>query len=294
MRLLFLTASAELTQRLIAEAAAVLAGAGIETSRLEAETMLAEAAGGTRAALVAGLAPIDATARVRYASMVKRRAKREPLAYILGRREFYSLEFEVSPAVLVPRPETEGLVDAALEAVGSRQNVRVLDIGTGSGAIALAVAANASQAEVVATDNSSAALRVAERNMMRLGVAGRVQLRLADCFEARDGGDPFGRFDIVVSNPPYVPDSEFDQLEPEIRLYEPRCALEGGADGLAFYRRMAAGLNSHLRRDGVAILEIGANQSAAVTDILRRNGAVSVIVATDLAGLPRVVIAHFE
>ena len=271
----------------------MLARAGIETCRLEAEAMLAEAVGTTRAAVVAGLVPIDAPAREWYMSMVKWRARREPLAYILGRKEFYSLEFEVSPAVLVPRPETEAVVDAALEVAALRPNVRLLDIGTGSGAIALAVAANASQVEGVATDNSSAALRVAEGNAMRLGVAGRVELRLADCFEARDGGDPVGRFDVIVSNPPYVPDSEIDQLEPEISLYEPRCALAGGADGLAFYRRVAAGLNSHLRHDGVAILEIGMNQSAAVGDILRRHGAVKVAVAADLAGLPRVVIAHF-
>jgi release factor glutamine methyltransferase len=286
-------ASAETTQRLIDEAAAELARADIETSRLEAEAMLAQAAGTTRAAVVAGLAPIDATVHERYTSMVKRRAKREPLAYILGRKEFYSLELEVSPAVLVPRPETEAVVDAALEIAASRQHVTLLDIGTGSGAIALAVAANANQVEVVATDNSSAALRVAERNAMRLGVAGRVQLCLADCFEARDSGHPLGRFEVIVSNPPYVPDSEIDQLEPEIRLYEPRCALAGGVDGLAFYRRVAAGLNSHLRHGGVAILEIGANQSAAVADILRRHGAVKLTVAADLAGLPRVVIAHF-
>jgi release factor glutamine methyltransferase len=284
---------AEVSQGMIAEAAAAFARAGVKNCRLDAEAMLAEAARTTRAAVLAGLVAIDASAAKRYAAMVRRRVRREPLAYIFGRKEFYSLEFEVSPAVLVPRPETEAIVSAALQIIGHRLGTRLLDIGTGSGAIALAIAVNASAVRVVATDDSRAALEIAQRNAVRLGVAARVQFRLADCFEAGDDSGPLGRFDLIVANPPYVKDGEIGQLEPEISRYEPRGALAGGDDGLDFYRRIAPGLPFHLERSGTVIFEIGANQSAAVVEIFRRNGATSIRVATDLGGLPRVVIAHF-
>ncbi len=313
------------TGRLIVQAAAALAAAGIENPRLDAEALLAAASHSTRVALVSGSATIDDDARERYAAMVSRRARREPLAYILGRKEFYSLEFEVTPAVLIPRPETETVVTAALEFVAARGNYggapvgpafqpvkmtawkgcptspagrdacpTILDIGTGSGAIALAIAANAPSARVIATDISAGALAIARWNAARLKVGARVQFRQADCFEPADNLGPLGRFDVIVCNPPYVKDGEIAKLAPEISRYEPRAALSGGRDGMDFYRRIASRLAAHLERYGAAIFEIGADQSTPVAEILSSAGAATIRVIADLAGLPRVVVAYFR
>jgi release factor glutamine methyltransferase len=276
------------------EAAAQLASAGIENPSLDAEMLLAAACHSSRAAVVSGLAEIDDIARQRYAAMIARRVQREPLAYILGRKEFYSLEFEVGPAVLIPRPETEAVVSTALEFVRDRVNARVCDLGTGSGAIALAIAANGPAAQLTATDISAEALAIARRNAARLGLASRVRFRLADCFEPLDGTGRLCRFDLVVSNPPYIIDDHIARLAPEICRYEPRVALAGGHDGLALYRRIAQALPDQLERNGRAIVEIGADQLSAVAQIMRNAGATSVKAVRDLAGLSRVVVAHFK
>jgi len=277
---------------LITEAAAELAAAGIENPRLDAEAMLAAASHSSRVAVVSGLAEIDCAARERYAAMAARRMRREPLAYILGCKEFYSLEFEVTSAVLIPRPETETVVFAALEFIKGHAKARVLDLGTGSGAIALAIAANAPGAELTATDISPEALTIARRNAARLSLGSRVQFRLADCFTPMDDLGQLGRFDLIVSNPPYIRDREIATLAPEISRYEPCAALAGGPDGLEFYRRMGTALTENLERDGSVIVEI-ADQSAAVNEIMRNAGATSIRVIPDLADLPRVVVAHF-
>lgn len=281
-------------RRLIAEGAAELASAGIENPRLDAETMLAAACHSSRAAVISGLVEINQSARERYAAMISRRSRREPLAYILGHKEFYSLEFEVTPAVLIPRPETETVVSAALELIQDRAHVRVCDLGTGSGAIALAIAANAPAAQLTATDISAEALAIARRNAARLELAARVRFRLADCFEPIDSTEPLGRFDLIVSNPPYINDDQIAGLAPEICRYEPRAALAGGRDGLEIYRRIAPALTVHLEKNGCAIVEIGADQLAAVAEIMRDAGATSIKVVRDLARLPRVVAAHFK
>jgi release factor glutamine methyltransferase len=226
--------------------------------------------------------------------MIARRLRREPLAYILGRKEFYSLEFEVTPCVLIPRPETETVVAAALQFIRRYPKARVCDLGTGSGAIALAIAANAPAAQLTATDISAEALAVARRNAARFELGARVRFRLADCFEPIDGMGPLGRFDLIVSNPPYVQEDQIAELDPEISRYEPRTALAGGHDGLEFYRRMAPALADNLEKNCSAILEIGADQSDAVTEIMRNVGATGVEVLHDLANLPRVVVAHFK
>lgn len=280
-----------LETRLIADAAAELASAGVENPRLDAETMLAAACHSSRAAVICGLARIDGSARERYAAMIMRRRRREPVAYILGRREFYSLEIEVTPAVLIPRPETEAVVAAALEFIRCQPDARVCDLGTGSGAIALAIAANAPAAQLTATDISAEALAIARRNAVRCGLASRVRFRRADCFEPIDGTGPLGRFNLIVSNPPYIRADQIAGLAPEISNYEPCLALAGGADGLELYRRMALALTEHLENDGSAIVEIGAEQSHAVTGIMRKAGATGIKVVRDLAGLPRVIVA---
>jgi release factor glutamine methyltransferase len=278
---------------LIAEVSAELAAAGIENSRLDAEIMLAAACDSSRVAIISGLAEINHIARERYAAMIARRRRREPLAYILGRKEFYSLEFEVTSAVLIPRPETEIAVSTALEFIQGHANARVCDLGTGSGAIALAIAANAATAQLTATDISADALAIARRNAVRLGLASRVRFRLADCFKPLDSMLPPGRFDLIVSNPPYIRKDQIGSLAPEISRFEPRAALAGGHDGLELYRRVAPALMGHLEKNGSAIVEIGAEQPAAVTEIMRNAGATSIKVVHDLAGRPRVVIARF-
>ncbi len=280
--------------QLIAEGAARLASAGIDNLRLDSEIMLAAACHCSRAALISGLAEINHVAHERYTAMIERRIRREPLAYILGHKEFYSLEFEVTPAVLIPRPETETVVSAALEFIQDRANAQVCDLGTGSGAIALAIAANAPAAQLTATDISAEALAIARHNAARLELASRVRFRLADCFEPLDSMGPLGRFDLIVSNPPYIEDDQIGSLAPEIGCYEPRAALAGGHDGLEFYRRIASALADHLKRNGAAIVEIGAVQSAAVTEIMRNAGGTRIKVVRDLAGMPRVVVACFQ
>ena len=272
-------------------AARTLARARVESPHLDAEILIAEAAGVTRANLFAGSIELDDETQRRFDSLIRRRAAREPLAYIVGHKEFYSLEFEVTPAVLVPRPETETIVDLALKFAAERRNCRLLDIGTGCGAIALAIASNAPGVRVVATDISRDALGIAHRNTIRLGLESRVRFVHADCWDTLDGSEPLERFDIVVSNPPYVCDSEIARLEPEIRDFEPRVALGGGPDGLNFYRRIAAGLGDHLSDGGAVILEVGKGQAAAVAAMLQAAGCVDVSVSNDLSGILRVVHA---
>ena len=272
-------------------AARRLAQARVENPRLDAELLLAQAAGVTRAILFAGSIELHDETQRRFEALIRRRVAREPLAYITGRKEFYSLEFEVGPGVLVPRPETETIVDVALEFAAERRNCRLLDIGTGCGAIALAIASNAPGVRVVATDISTDALAIAHRNAVRFGLESRARFVHADCWDTLDGGEPLGWFDIVVSNPPYVCDSEIARLEPEIRNFEPRVALDGGPDGLESYRRIVAGLGDHLVDGGAVVLEVGEGQAAAVAAMLQAAGCVDVSVLNDLSGTPRAVHA---
>jgi release factor glutamine methyltransferase len=273
-------------------AARRLARARVENPRLDAELLLAQAAGVTRAILFAGSIELHDETLRRFEALIRRRAAREPLAYITGRKEFYSLEFEVTPAVLVPRPETETIVDVALKFAAEHRNCRLLDIGTGCGAIALAIVSNAPGVRVVATDISMDALAIAHRNAVRLGLESGMRFVHADCWDTLDGGEPLGWFDIVVSNPPYVCDSEIARLEPEIRNFEPRIALDGGPDGLESYRRIVAGLGDHLFDGGVVILEVGNGQADAVGEMLQAAGCVDVRVSNDLSGIPRAVHAR--
>ena len=286
-------AQATSMSRALDEAVSRLAAAGVESARLDAELLLAAALGITRAAMIAAPAALPADALTRFQSMVARRESREPVAYILGRKEFYSLDFEVSPAVLIPRPETEMLVSAALESIAHLPAPRVLDVGTGSGAIAISIAVNSPAAGVVATDISADALAVAQRNAAAHRVVDRVALRLADCLEVRDAGAPLGRFDLIAANPPYIDDAAVAALMADVRDYEPRVALSGGAgaDGLEFYRRIAAGARDHLGARGEVVVEVGAAQSRDVVGIFERAGLNPLAVIDDLAGLHRVVRA---
>jgi release factor glutamine methyltransferase len=253
-----------------------LAAAEVETPRLDAELLLAEATGWDRAGLATDSETgVPADAARRFGEMVRRRLRREPVAYILGRKGFRDLELAVDRRVLIPRPETELLIELALE-MGPR---RVLDMGTGSGAIALAIADELPGCEVVATDTSPAALEVARANAARLGFAERVEFVEA---MLPDGGE----FDLVLANLPYVAETEWAGLEPEVTEWEPREALLAGPDGLDVIRAavaVAAPVATALA------LEVGAGQAPAVSELLFEAGFATVETRPDLAGVPRVV-----
>jgi release factor glutamine methyltransferase len=276
---------------LLRDAIAKLNGAGIPDAYLDAELMLAEAASLSRIQVLTLAHKPDDEAAARFEHMVEQRAARMPLAYILGRREFYSIELKVDSSVLIPRPETETLVKAALDFINAREGLRILDLGTGSGAIALALALRAPSAQIVATDLSPSALAIAQKNAESFGVSGRIDFVHADCWSRVGSDADLGRFDMIVANPPYIAEADLDVLEPEVRLYEPRIALTAGADGLAFYRRIAKGLVGHLALGGGVLLELGYSQAQAVAGIVRDAGMESVRLIRDLAGIQRVAVA---
>jgi release factor glutamine methyltransferase len=252
-----------------------LTAAGVDTPRLDAEVLLAAAMGVDRAIVVAdrsrGIEPEAARA---FQDAIRRRSRREPVAYILGRRGFRHLELDVDPRVLVPRPETEHLVEAALRLP---QGARLVDVGTGSGAIALALKHERPDLDVVATDLSADALAVARANGERLGLD--VEWRQGDLLAGVD------RADAVVSNPPYVEVGA--QVDPEVG-YEPRMAVLAGTDGLVFYARLAPAAAAVGAR--FVGFEVGEGQAADVAEIARDAGFADVDVIDDLAGIPRVVV----
>jgi release factor glutamine methyltransferase len=269
------------------DATASLRAAGVPAADLDALLLLAEVTGLGKAAVLAHpertLASDEAS---RYAALVARRAGREPLAYVLGRREFYGRDFVVTPAVLVPRPETELLVELALEFLRDPHLADhwPMDIGTGSGALAVTLAAERG-ARLLATDRSAAALAVARANAARHGVAERVYLLCADLMEGI-----VGPLALVVANLPYIPTTTFNTLAPEVAAHEPRLALDGGPDGLALIWRLLDQARTRLTPGGVLLLEIGADQGGAVRAAAAQYlpGA-DVAVIQDLAGWDRVV-----
>ncbi len=256
--------------------------AGVETPRLDAELLLAAAIGSDRSYLAANPeAEIPPAAARRFAEMVRRRLRREPVAYILGRRGFRQLELAVDPRVLIPRPETELLVELALEL----RPRTVLDVGTGSGALALAIAAELPDAEVTATDTSAGALVVAAANAERLGLTARV-----DLFEGTL--PPRGEeFDLVVANLPYVSERDWGDLQREVTEWEPREALLAGPEGLDVFRSAVPALAAVA---GTLALEIGQGQAAAVGGLLRAVGYQAIELRPDLAGIERLVIGRRE
>jgi release factor glutamine methyltransferase len=262
-------------------AADAFAAAGIDTPRLDAEVLLAEATGLDRVRLAAdpGLG-VEARAARDFGAMVRRRVRREPVAYILGRKGFRRIELEVDPRVLVPRPETELLVEIALEL----QPATVLDIGTGSGAIALALADELPAAAITATDTSLDALAVAQRNRGRLGADERVRLAYGSL-------EP-GPFELVVANLPYVGEGEWQGLAAEIREFEPREALVAGPTGLEAIDALLAELSLAEELPGGVALELGQGQAPVVAELLRRAGFDRVESRRDLAGIQRVVLGR--
>lgn len=218
----------------------------------------------------------------RYMGLLERRLEGEPIAYLLGEREFYGLTFKVSPATLIPRPETELLVELALQRIQPHCAFRVLDLGTGSGAIALSIAHARPKAEVVAVDASAAALDVAQFNAKRLGL-GNVTLLQSDWFSVLQGE----RFDMIVSNPPYVATDDVHLGQGDVR-FEPLTALASGADGLEDIRRICAQAKAHLNADGWLLFEHGYDQAEPVRALLQQAGFEEILSARDLSGIERV------
>ena len=267
---------------LLARAAAQLAAVSA-SARLDAEVLLAHVLDCERSALIAhpAQAVADAPATA-FHSLLLRRQRGEPVAYLTGRREFWSLSLALTPAVLVPRPETEVLVELALARLPAGEPSAVLDLGTGSGAIALALATERPTAHITATDVSSAALAVARANAQRLGLA-QLRFRQGDWFKAVSSE----RFDLVVCNPPYVA-----ATDPHLATLhaEPATALVAGATGLEAFERVVPAAREHLREDGWLLLEHGADQAAAVKNLLERHGFHDVTSHPDYSGTPRVTL----
>ncbi len=275
-------------RRLLAWTEDFLRKKGIEPARLEAQILLAHALGWQKIDLyVRHEEEPSEDQRSAFREMIRQRAEGMPAAYLVGHREFYSLSFAVSPAVLIPRPETETLVVQALGVIGTIESPRVLDLGTGSGCIAIALTKHHKTARLTAVDVSAAALAVANGNAKKHGVADRLTFREGDWFEPVPGEV----FDAIVSNPPYIADAEFAEIDTSVRNFEPRTALAGGPDGLAFYRRLAAQSAEHLVPGGSILVEIGTTQGPAVREMFEaRIGPTKVL--ADSTSRPRVVIAR--
>lgn len=253
-----------------------------DTPRLDAELLLADALRIQRPAMLLRQADLDVPER--FASMVERRARHEPVAYIIGRQAFWDLDLTVTPDVLIPRADSEALIDAAVETFAQRTApARILDLGTGSGALLLAALSVFPQATGIAIDASAAALAVAGDNARRLNFAGRSQW-LHRSWRSDRWTDGLGRFDLVLCNPPYIEDDA--SLDPMVKAYEPHAALFAGAEGIDEYQILLPQIPTLLTRQGVAIFEIGATQTAAVSDLARIAGLTSEL-RRDLAGNPR-------
>ncbi len=299
---------------LLRQAVQTLESAGVENSRLEAQLLLALALGVTRTQVLAGLyAEPDARQRQEFARLVEARARRVPLAYLRGTQEFYGLTFAVTPAVLIPRPETELLVAFALEKLplppapspkgkgeielsplpilGEGSGVRTFaDVGTGSGCIAIATLVHCPEACAAAFDISAEALTLARRNAASNGVAERIRFVRGDLLT----GASDAAFDVIVSNPPYIPSAEITALQAEVRDYEPHVALDGGADGLDLQRRLFREARRALRPGGWLGVEVALGQAQAVAALLHDKGFTKVAARRDLAGIERIVYGMLE
>lgn len=272
-----------------------LQGKGIERGRLDAEYLLADLLGCGRLELYLQYdRPLTPAELAGFKKRLLRRAAREPLQYILGRTPFRDLDLLTDPRVLIPRPETEQLVDAVLEWARGRSDLSALDVGTGSGAIALSLAMEGPFGSVVATDLSAEALEVARGNLDAHadGIPVPVAFRMGAGYEPLREGE---RFDLIVSNPPYIAEGEADALAPEIRDWEPEGALMAGPEGLDVLAVLVAGAAAHLEPDGLLALEIGEEQAARVGKLIEETGAFAQVrVVRDLAGKDRIVLAELR
>lgn len=271
---------------LIEKAATRLMLAGIEAPQREARLLLAHVLDldATELALVPDR-PVGPSEAAQFTNAVDRRAEHEPFAYITGRRDFWTLELEVSPDTLIPRPDTETLVETALKIVGHvRAPVRILDLGTGTGAILLALLTELPRAEGLGVDVSDGALEIARRNALRAGAGDRARFSKSSWWSHVTGD-----FDLIVSNPPYIPSRDIAELDPDVRDFEPRLALDGGPDGLAAYRAILSVAALRLSANGSVLFEVGAGQATDVAAMMRGSGLPYTAIRRDLGGIERVV-----
>ncbi len=260
-----------------------LAAAGIEEAGLDARLLLEEICGTDRnTLLVYGGREVTEEERAQYKEMLEKRSAHIPLQQIIGRQSFMGLDFYVDENVLIPRQDTELLVEEALQEL--HDGMRILDLCTGSGCILLSLLKYSNDCEGIGADISEDALKVAERNRVQLGLENAAFVK-SDLFEAVEG-----KFDMLVSNPPYICSDVIDTLMPEVREHEPRLALDGSADGLRFYRRILADCGAYLKPGGMLFFEIGYDQGEAVKRLMEENGFLEVEVKKDYGGLDRVVL----
>ncbi len=271
----------------VRESAQRLGEAAITEPRREAGSLLAHVLGRDRSFIIAHAKDqLTEEECAAFRSLIERRASGEPLQYLTGHQEFFKLDFAVTPAVLIPRPETELVIETALELLQGDPEPYIADIGTGSGCIAISILHQLSAARAVATDISRDALQVAQRNAERHGVADRLALLESDCFSAMDANR---RFTLIASNPPYVSDDELTDLQREVR-HEPRAALAGGPDGLSIIRRLLLEARPFLRSSGHFVFEVGFGQSAAVEQLIDPRVWKLVEIRTDLQRIPRTLV----
>ena len=274
----------------LGEATAALESAGVENARRDAEWLLARVLGLERFALYLDPGRQLSLGQIeRYRALVARRAARVPVQHLLGFEDFYGLRIVVSPDVLIPRPETEGLVQWAAEILREAPAPVIADVGTGSGAIACALARGLSRLRVLAVERSLPALAVAAFNVRNLGLSRQVKLLAGDLLE------PFrpSRLDLVIANPPYLPTSVVASLPPEVSLFEPRQALDGGSDGMGAMRRIIVGAPFVLRSGGCLMMEIGEEQAGALASLLAAEGFTGIEARRDLAGRERYIAGRW-
>lgn len=266
---------------------------GSDTPRLDAEILLAHARGCQRIQLYTQFdEPLSDAVRGVMRELVKRRANAEPVAYLVGQREFFSLSFCVTKDVLIPRPDTETLVLEILDALKGLSAPRLLDLCTGSGCLAIAVAKNSPSTRATATDISPAAITIARENATRLRVAERVEICESDLFNAIPADQ---KFDVIAGNPPYVPTAEIDQLDKEVSFHEPRLALDGGPDGLSILQRIIEAAPRYAAPQAMLLLEFASEQAQRLVKLLEAHGGYEQItIRDDLGKRPRVLKARFR
>ena len=263
---------------------------GVESPRLDAEVLLSHVLEKERIYLYVHFdQPLEAKELAAYKALIKQRVEHVPVAYLLGQKEFMGLNFKVTPATLIPRPDTEILVQAAVERLRGRENCSFADIGTGSGAICLSVLSFVQGSHAVTVDISQEARAVAEENAARLGLADRIEFFTGDLLEPIKDR----KFTAILSNPPYIPEKDIEGLQAEVRCKEPYGALSGGKDGLDFYRRLCSEAPDLLEDEGFMAFEVGIGQAGQVADLAKENPLVQrTEILKDLAGIERVVIAY--
>lgn len=260
----------------------------IESARLDAEVLLSHVLGQERIYLYVHFdEPMEQAELGKFREYVKKRAQHVPVAYIIGEKEFMGLPFKVTPDTLIPRPDTEILVENVLANLAEDETVQIVDIGTGSGAIILSLLANLPKARGKTVDIAVKAVEVAKENAVRLQVADRCEFLVGDLFAPLQDS----KFDVIVSNPPYIPQKDIATLEVDVRAYEPVSALTDGGDGLSYYRRLLAEGKRYLKENGFIALEIGIHQAQAVKRIALDNGWRNIKIIKDYAGIDRVVLA---